>query len=922
MQNSLIIGRDREIAQLDLSIGPGDDGLRLAMLSGPSGLGKTTLSQNAAQRAADRGFRVAMINGRAGSLSTPFAPFIEAMPEFEVLLAVLAGDTTIDTDHAGIGIVNLLAELTSEQPILLWFDDAQALDESSIAILPYLVGVSERMNITLMFVEQTDATEVPPSYRSFIDGMLARRVVSHLQLGAMSDASIRALVAHVLELDDPSLAPEEVVMRAQGNPWFAKELAISSRNGDAEIPTNIAAAATARIYSLDEIGQELVFAIALCDDGAHISWLESLSEQRPRQFVRTIELINSSGLVREDGDILSIAHPLMQQALIDDLSSAMRRAIHLELADVIAEAPLPEVISARARGKHFRAAGRPAEAITEYLAAAEANEILGQLYEAYADLRHALDAEPTIDARLVLLRRCAVMAMQLGMSAALDYWTELGRLAAATNDNDLYAFALFQQYWASNDGTANERLQRAESLGRDRYGWSAHAAATLARMDGDLELALKHDHRAIEIAREVNDGMLEVLALEKLGSSLADMGRTAESIDTYREAIHCAISHRLHDWAAISWGCIIESLLDELQTAEAVSEAKAVEQYIIDLGVERLGPAILAWKASALMRAGDLDEASQAIERALLLDVSYRSDPKYRSDHFSTLVLLIRAELANDLGSSDAIEKSQDAQSMASRLGYASWMSEVMFEYARAIARRDGLDAALPLLKDMESHPEPTFIVSVALWLSRSAAIEANKAAATRARELIEGLGDAVMCPRAELTRDEVKVTLAVIDQQSSYVELEAISRRWADAGRTLDSLRALAITGALAMRSGDRENAKVYLQSAKTAFSTCNASYDADLVSALLRQLGTRSRAKSRTTNVGPLTKRELEIARLVASGLRNSEVASTLFLAEKTVAAHLSNIYGKVEVRSRVQLTAWIRDNDPEFESSLASA
>jgi DNA-binding NarL/FixJ family response regulator len=120
-----------------------------------------------------------------------------------------------------------------------------------------------------------------------------------------------------------------------------------------------------------------------------------------------------------------------------------------------------------------------------------------------------------------------------------------------------------------------------------------------------------------------------------------------------------------------------------------------------------------------------------------------------------------------------------------------------------------------------------------------------------------------------------------------------------------------------MAMRRGDRDMAKAYLQAAKTSFVTCGASHDADLVSALLRQLGTRSRAKSRSTNVGPLTKRELEIARLVAGGLKNSEVAGTLFLAEKTVAAHLSNIYGKVEVRSRVQLGAWIRENDPEFEA-----
>jgi DNA-binding NarL/FixJ family response regulator len=149
---------------------------------------------------------------------------------------------------------------------------------------------------------------------------------------------------------------------------------------------------------------------------------------------------------------------------------------------------------------------------------------------------------------------------------------------------------------------------------------------------------------------------------------------------------------------------------------------------------------------------------------------------------------------------------------------------------------------------------------------------------------------------------------------------LEQVANRWTDGGRMLDAARVGAAVGAVHLHRGDQATAKDVLHASKQALTSCGASGDADMVAALLRQTGARSRAKSRTTNVGPLTKRELEIARLVASGLKNAEVASTLFLAEKTVAAHLSNIYGKVEVRSRVQLTAWIRENDPEFGTALA--
>ena len=53
-----------------------------------------------------------------------------------------------------------------------------------------------------------------------------------------------------------------------------------------------------------------------------------------------------------------------------------------------------------------------------------------------------------------------------------------------------------------------------------------------------------------------------------------------------------------------------------------------------------------------------------------------------------------------------------------------------------------------------------------------------------------------------------------------------------------------------------------------------------------------------------GPLTSREREIAELVAAGRTNREVAEQLVLSTRTVEAHLRYIYGKLDVRSRVEL------------------
>jgi non-specific serine/threonine protein kinase len=60
-------------------------------------------------------------------------------------------------------------------------------------------------------------------------------------------------------------------------------------------------------------------------------------------------------------------------------------------------------------------------------------------------------------------------------------------------------------------------------------------------------------------------------------------------------------------------------------------------------------------------------------------------------------------------------------------------------------------------------------------------------------------------------------------------------------------------------------------------------------------------------------LTKREREIAELVASGLSNREIAAQLFISKRTVDAHVEHIFGKLELSSRVQLTVLLQDQAP---------
>jgi DNA-binding NarL/FixJ family response regulator len=64
-------------------------------------------------------------------------------------------------------------------------------------------------------------------------------------------------------------------------------------------------------------------------------------------------------------------------------------------------------------------------------------------------------------------------------------------------------------------------------------------------------------------------------------------------------------------------------------------------------------------------------------------------------------------------------------------------------------------------------------------------------------------------------------------------------------------------------------------------------------------------------TRGTGPLTPREVQVLRLVASGMTNREIADKLFISEKTVARHLSNIFTKLALSSRTAATAYAYDH-----------
>jgi len=142
--------------------------------------------------------------------------------------------------------------------------------------------------------------------------------------------------------------------------------------------------------------------------------------------------------------------------------------------------------------------------------------------------------------------------------------------------------------------------------------------------------------------------------------------------------------------------------------------------------------------------------------------------------------------------------------------------------------------------------------------------------------------------------------TIEVLEQAVALVE---------DSPRRLERAHALVELGATLRRQGRRADARAPLREAFDLARRCGAARIAKRANAELQATGATVRRYT-PLGVESLTPSERRVAELAASGLTNRQIAQSLFVTVKTVEAHLSAAYSKLDIRSRRQLPAVLRE------------
>src|SRR6266496_2552853 len=172
---------------------------------------------------------------------------------------------------------------------------------------------------------------------------------------------------------------------------------------------------------------------------------------------------------------------------------------------------------------------------------------------------------------------------------------------------------------------------------------------------------------------------------------------------------------------------------------------------------------------------------------------------------------------------------------------------------------------------------------------AQSAAVELSGLAADRDVALLGAMA----------AQANAAVLLASGDARGALSAARRAWSLWHELDAPYEAARARAVVGMACRSLGDEDAARMELDAARYVFESLEAGPD-------LARVASLADPAASTGGCG-LTAREVEVLRLVATGSTNRAIAGELFLSEKTVARHVSNIFVKLGVSSRAAATAY---------------
>jgi DNA-binding NarL/FixJ family response regulator len=407
---------------------------------------------------------------------------------------------------------------------------------------------------------------------------------------------------------------------------------------------------------------------------------------------------------------------------------------------------------------------------------------------------------------------------------------------------------------------------------------------------GNNAAAQEVSARAAGIGRHAGDADLAALALHVQGRALVRLGRVGEAMAAFDEAMVAVVAGELSPVVVGTVYCsMLEGCQEILEWRRAHEWTEALTAWCDSQ------PDMVAFSGRCLVHRAEILHLRGAWPQAV--EEARRAGERlaHAADSWATgAAFYWQGEVYRVLGDFAAAE---DAYQQASRWGRQPQPGLALLRLAQG--RTDAAQTAsrrvvaettdrLGRAKLLPAHVEIML------------AVGEIEAAADAADELT-GIAERYDTPALRAVADHARgaVLLAQDDARAAVVALRGAWQAWRELEAPYEAARVRVLVGLGCRALGDEEAAAMELDAARGVFAQLGATPDLARLEALAH--------REAAWKAHGLTERELQVLRLVATGTTNHAIASQLFVAEKTVDRHVSNIFTKLGVSSRAAATAY---------------
>ena len=892
-----LLGRGDELELLRHHLAAAD-AVPVAVLSGEAGIGKTSLAAAVADLRREEGWTVRWARGTRDGAAPPFWLWQQALgeavaPEADrfALFERLRRQVTTTSRVAG--------------PTLLVVDDAQWSDEPSLRALLHVVRHHRERGLCVLLTVRT--LEAPgPGWEQVGPELLREPAARDVAVTGLVDDDARACVRVAAGGSMPEDLVRKTCALAGGNPFFLTELARSWRPDADGLPLSVSDAVRHRVAGLSPAAQELVRAASVLGEQVDLAVAARLVASTAMAVLPAVDEALAAGILRRTGAAVRFSHGLVQRALEEQLS-------------------LQELV-----GLHLRAA-----TALEELHADDLPPHYAQLARHWCAVAVAGDAEPGV--------QWAVRAGDL--AAASLAWEESSRLFALALDTggdrlggarraELLLRRAAADVAAGRMAEAQTACREAVALADNRSDLVATAALTLEAVgqrswDRDLQ-----DWCRAALADPDLDATTRARVLGRLTEASVYSGDWATAEQTSAEALALGSADGASPDALVA-GLRARQLV---LSGPAHSDARrSLADRMVELGVERSSPQDelwgLLWRIDTSWEAGRLqDVATDAARLARCVE-------QVRTPIARWHLLVVRAALAQARGDFAAAEAAaweafSSLEAIGHPAGFGAFMSllsivghhagyhpmttspprheehagEVRGELfamigpAMSLAESGRLDEARALYARVgppHTWDIPPYFLLTALGcgaltacllgLDDDVAWFRAQLEPWRGRHLVVGAGAGSYLGPTELVLGATAARLGDLD--AALRDLEAARTICHDAGAVAFAVEAECRRAEVLVEAGRPAAAAAAAQQVLPTAQRLGMALWVPRLEALMR-------------NDEPLTRREREVAALVAEGRSNREIAAALVLSERTAENHVQSILRKLGLGNRSQV------------------